>query len=173
MTRVSVLLLTFWTVGYGASRRASPPPQTAIQQAVFMRKKTSAARLSANATPALLAHMGSNISRSYLQSDCPALAAQNSTAIVARLLEEMAVRYGTSSCLVICPCPPILTRAWFVVSCSGGGTGRVSRCPRIPDTLAAAPYRFPVQYLGGTGRAFRGRGSLSAAFLRFFALLGY
>ena len=86
------LVATVWAVGYGETRRASPPPQTAIQKAVFMRESIAAARLSANATPALLAHMDSSVSRRYLQSDCPALAAQNSTAILARLLEEMAVR---------------------------------------------------------------------------------
>ena len=91
MMLLTSLVLTVWTAGYGETRRAPPPPQTEIQKAVFMRESIAAARLSANATPALLAHMDSNVSRRYLQRDCPALASQNSTAIVARLLEEMAV----------------------------------------------------------------------------------
>lgn len=71
--------------------RPNPPIQTAVQTAVYSRKAVLAAQLSSNATPALLAHLGSNRSRKLLEVDCPTLANATVEQILNRLLAELEV----------------------------------------------------------------------------------
>ena len=71
--------------------RPTPQIQTTVQAAVWAKKASIAAKISSNATPALLAHLGSNRSRTHLAVDCPALANAPAEEILSRLLAELEV----------------------------------------------------------------------------------
>ena len=74
-----------------ACLRPTPQIRTAVQAAVWSRKARLAASLSVNAIPSLLAHLGSNRSRTLLSVDCPELANATAEQILARLLAEFEV----------------------------------------------------------------------------------
>ena len=71
--------------------RPTPQIQTTVQAAVWSQKARLASELSSNATPALLAHLGSNRSRTHLAVDCPTLANASAEEILSRLLAELEV----------------------------------------------------------------------------------
>ena len=71
--------------------RPTPQIQTPVQTDVWVRKARLAAALSSNATPSLLAHLGSNRSRTHLAVDCPLLANATANHILSRLLAELEV----------------------------------------------------------------------------------
>ena len=71
--------------------RPTPQIQTAVQAAVWSRKASIAHTYSPNATPSLLAHLGSNRSRTHLAVDCPTLANASAEQILSRLLAELEV----------------------------------------------------------------------------------
>ena len=73
------------------SLRPTPQIQTAVQAKVWSNKSSLAATLSSQATPSLLAHLGSNRSRAHLAVDCPALAKAPAQQILSRLLAELEV----------------------------------------------------------------------------------
>ena len=69
--------------------RPTPQIQTPVQTAVWSSKALLAAKLSSDATPSLLAHLGSKRSRAHLAVDCPALANATVERILSRLLAEL------------------------------------------------------------------------------------
>ena len=71
--------------------RPTPQIQTTVQAAVWSRKALLATKLSSNATPSLLAHLGSNRSRTLLEVDCPSLANAPAEQILNRLIAELEV----------------------------------------------------------------------------------
>ena len=71
--------------------RPTPQIQTTVQATVWSRTARFAAALSSNATPSLLAHLGSNRSRTHLTVDCPTLANASAEQILSRLLAELEV----------------------------------------------------------------------------------
>ena len=73
------------------SLRPTPQIQTTVQAAVWSEKAKLASEYSSNATSSLLAHLGSNRSRTHLAVDCPVLANASAEQILSRLLAEFEV----------------------------------------------------------------------------------
>ena len=92
MAAMALWLYISWHLSLPAlCLRPTPQIQTTVQAAVWSEKAKLASEYSSNATSSLLAHLGSNRSRTHLAVDCPVLANASAGQILSRLLAEFEV----------------------------------------------------------------------------------